>query len=948
MPHRVRWTALVGIALFAAAPGTAGAVSVVQDLAHRDHRDTPQIQFEPAWSAAPGTTGESRARAFLTERAADYGIADLADLRLSRVKESLLGTHYTFQQQIGGIDVDKAEFLVSIAKSDGRIYRTHNNLYPVAASAAVERAAASLTEDDAYDAAWNRLRVHGELVAPPSARLVWVPEGKSFRLTWITNLELDAPYGGWEVRVDAVTGQVIGTRDARLYRIKDELTEAPLSERIDSYRGPVADRAAAFAKVEAAETQRRAATSNGVLASGTGNMFDPDPRTTLQDDNLQDGDPAGAFTAAYFTRNLLDITFSGGLYRVTGPWVDIIDWDTPSTAPSTTVDGNWTAVRGNNAMNDCMTYYMIDTSQRYMQSLGFTGPSGIQEGPIGTDTDGFQGADNSFYTSGTNRMSFGHGCVDDSEDADVMLHEYGHAINHSINPSWSGGDTGAMGEGFGDYWAGSYSITTLNGDVHHPDWVFSWDGHGTGNQCWPGRIMSAFGALYDSTTTYGAHSGIPGGFQSDELWSTPCFQTLLNLINLGHPRSDCDQIVLEAQFGLGAGVTMRGMANAIIQTAGMLFPAGPHADEFIQSFLVHNIVNIPVVSLNAVAPDLVSAGANNAADPGETVTMKIDVTNAGALGATAVSATLTSSTPGVVINQGSSAYPDLGPGVTGTNATDYSISVPGSHTCGDPIALTLTVDYDDGAPNMKVLNTTLGTGVPQGASVSATPGIAINDNSQFTTTLTVTGTGATVTSNFSVDMDITHTYQGDLVVTLWSPSGTPVILHNGTGGTTNDIIGNYPDTLTPAQPLSAFLGEPLDGLWELVVADNAGGDTGTLNAWGINDISSYDCDAIAVSVTPAGAPPTRFALDAPRPNPFGSATAIRYAVPGAGAAVTLEVFDIAGRLVRTLAEDFQTAGFHTVDWNGRNDSGQRVGAGIYFYRLQAGDFQATRKVTLLN
>jgi subtilisin-like proprotein convertase family protein len=349
-----------------------------------------------------------------------------------------------------------------------------------------------------------------------------------------------------------------------------------------------------------------------------------------------------------------------------------------------------------------------------------------------------------------------------------------------------------------------------------------------------------------------------------------------------------------------------------------------------------------------VAPDLLSAGANNAADPGETVTMKIDVTNSGALGATAVSAVLTSSTPGVVVNQGASAYPDLGPGATGTNATDYSITIPSGHACGDPVALSLAVSFDDGAPKMTNLGASLGTGVAQGASVSATPGIPINDNSQFTTNLLVTGTGANVSATFNVDMDISHTYQGDLIVTLRSPSGTNVILHNRTGGTTNDIIGNYPGTLTPSQSLAALLGEPLDGTWQLTVSDNATIDTGTLNAWGINDISGFDCDAAAVAATPLAALPSRFALDAPRPNPFGSATAIRFAVPGEGAAVDLEVFDIAGRHVRTLADGFHAPGFHSVDWNGRNEAGQRVGAGIYFYRLQAGDFLATRKVTLLN
>ena len=71
-------------------------------------------------------------------------------------------------------------------------------------------------------------------------------------------------------------------------------------------------------------------------------------------------------------------------------------------------------------------------------------------------------------------------------------------------------------------------------------------------------------------------------------------------------------------------------------------------------------------------------------------------------------------------------------------------------------------------------------------------------------------------------INITHTYRGDLIVALRSPAGTEVLLHNRTGGSANDIIGNYPQTLPPHEPLSGFLGDPLDGTWELHVSDHAG------------------------------------------------------------------------------------------------------------------------------
>jgi subtilisin-like proprotein convertase family protein len=122
---------------------------------------------------------------------------------------------------------------------------------------------------------------------------------------------------------------------------------------------------------------------------------------------------------------------------------------------------------------------------------------------------------------------------------------------------------------------------------------------------------------------------------------------------------------------------------------------------------------------------------------------------------------------------------------------------------------------------------------------SSTPGLSIPDNYPIgiTETIVVSGVGQNVTAAFNVDLDITHTWIGDLLVTLRSPSGTSVVLHNRSGSSADNIVGNYPGTLTPAQSLSALIGEPLDGTWELHVSDNAGQDLGTLNSWGINDVT---------------------------------------------------------------------------------------------------------------
>ena len=92
--------------------------------------------------------------------------------------------------------------------------------------------------------------------------------------------------------------------------------------------------------------------------------------------------------------------------------------------------------------------------------------------------------------------------------------------------------------------------------------------------------------------------------------------------------------------------------------------------------------------------------------------------------------------------------------------------------------------------------------------------------------------------------------------------------------------------------------------------------------------------------------PVKFTLQQNYPNPFNPVTQIEYGLPVASH-VHLAIYDLLGREVVTLVDGIQKAGYRSVSWHGMNRSGNGVGAGMYFYVIQAGDFRQVKKMILL-
>ncbi len=123
---------------------------------------------------------------------------------------------------------------------------------------------------------------------------------------------------------------------------------------------------------------------------------------------------------------------------------------------------------------EVMAYYHIDSAMRYLERLGYRGRRRIFRAPMKVDVNGTR-EDNSWYSPYEHMITYGTGAIDDAEDGETILHEFGHAIQDAICPDFGQSkESAAMGEGFGDYFAGSFFAEKK--PEHYRNSVMSWDG----------------------------------------------------------------------------------------------------------------------------------------------------------------------------------------------------------------------------------------------------------------------------------------------------------------------------------------------------------------------------------------------------------------------------------------------------------------------------------------
>ena len=160
-------------------------------------------------------------------------------------------------------------------------------------------------------------------------------------------------------------------------------------------------------------------------STGSGRVFFPNPVAQLQDQTLTDQKDAdyAALQPAYRVQTLTNLDGSGFLR---GEWAVIVsETGNPAYSPTNSFIYN----RTQDEFEQVMAYYWITEAQKYIQRLGFGSTlRAINKEPQRIRINQW-GADNSFATTHKDELRFGKGGVDDAEDAEVILHEYGHAIH---------------------------------------------------------------------------------------------------------------------------------------------------------------------------------------------------------------------------------------------------------------------------------------------------------------------------------------------------------------------------------------------------------------------------------------------------------------------------------------------------------------------------------------
>ena len=280
----------------------------------------------------------------------------------------------------------------------------------------------------------------------------------------------------------------------------------------------------------------------------------------------------------------ISLKYANGKFKLTDGVITIKNIHDPAIMPVEPTDTFLNYTRDQSGFEDINAFYHLHNYSKYLKKIGFT----KLLDSIYVDTHGNGGDDNSSFDPGVYPyvLEFGTGNVDDAEDGQVVIHEFGHSLSTIASPGTvQGSQRIAMEEGQADYVAMSYSRSLSKNKRNE---VFSWDGH---NEYWGGF----------TTNTSRMYKDLTGIKDVDrEIWSTA-----LLCINDKFRGTKSDSLIYSSYFLQASQITMPQMARVIIKIDSILFKGKDvafiwqcFADRGILDSVPNNLTKINSISIN--------------------------------------------------------------------------------------------------------------------------------------------------------------------------------------------------------------------------------------------------------------------------------------------------------------------------------------------------------------
>jgi zinc metalloprotease ZmpB len=301
-------------------------------------------------------------------------------------------------------------------------------------------------------------------------------------------------------------------------------------------------------------------------ATAPAQVFAPNPVADLGIQTLTDRKDADYFSAdpvlrrAYHHVTLTDLTSPSAL---SGAYAAVKSETGPAAANT---GAGFIFTRDQDQFEQVMAYYWITEAQRYIQSLGFgSALPAVNRRQVPVRINQF-GGDNSFFRDTKTDITLGKGGVDDAEDAEVIVHEYGHSVQDSQVPGFgTTADAGSIGEGFSDYLA--VTVSAAVAPTPDPACVADWDSVSYTSSA-PHCLREV-----DGTKRYPEDLADPREVHDDgEIWSRALWD-----IRQALGARTADTIIIRAQFHFTAGISMPAAAERTIATAGLYGRAAQRA-----------------------------------------------------------------------------------------------------------------------------------------------------------------------------------------------------------------------------------------------------------------------------------------------------------------------------------------------------------------------------------